>query len=92
MPEVLKEWPVKPKNADRFNELFDGKIYRVEPAEFDCDTAEELAKAIKYAATKVTPRRYVRLFVTLDGHVVVSRQPSDYVPRSVGGARPTKTR
>lgn len=79
MPEVLKEWPVKPKKADRFAGLLDGKIYRVKPDEFDCDTADDLKKEIKYAAAKL--HIYIRLFVTLDGHLVVSRQPNDYVPK-----------
>lgn len=89
MPEELSAWPVVERKAARFEPLFDGKVWKVAPGEFDYepDELKALISAIKLAACKREPRVYVRCFVTLDDHLIVQRRGDDYVPRSTPTTR-----
>lgn len=95
MPEILNEWPLKPTVWSKYYSLFDGKIYKVSPDEFDCEDAAELKRQLKYSNSiwnRDNPKNkiYIRLFITADEHVIISKQPDGYKPKLAGKGRPVK--
>jgi hypothetical protein len=83
MPTELPEWPIKPKKTDRYNHLFDGKVWKIHPSEFDYeeDELKSFSSNLKQAATK--QGIYIRTFITLDNHIIVQKRGDDYVPKNI---------
>lgn len=89
MPEELESFPEKVKPEVKFASILDGRVWKINPAEYDYEVSEmkALTSAIKLAA-KNQGGRHVRCFVTLDEHVIVQLRPADYKPRQGGKHKP----
>ena len=83
MPIELSEFPVKEKKQDRYKSLFDGKMWKVHPSEYDYDVEDIKAfiASIKNSAAK--QKIYLKTFITADDHVILSKQPDGYIPRKI---------
>lgn len=81
MAILLEKFPEKEPKEIKYASLFDGRCWKVNPTEYDYD-AEDIKQFI--GSLKMYAKKagiFIRTFQTLDGHVILQRRPTDYIPK-----------
>jgi hypothetical protein len=86
-PELLPQFPEKDNKKEKYKELFDGQCWKVSPEDYDYEISEMKAFISHMKVCAKAQGFYLRMFITVDDHVILQIRTSDYVPRTFGGRK-----